>query len=292
MTFLNIAQEFYKGYIQRLSARYDISELKRVAQGIEVQETSSNDIISPVPNHVYQMVLNSCHYTLICLGDLARYQVQSGLKKSSYRLAMAYYSLAHDLKSDSGFPFHQMGIISLEEVKDLDVIYYFYRSIAVADPHPNARQNLESKFKTILQPDKAPSRKQARSQPDAFVTWFAKLHASYYRGEVMSQSSELEREVLHRLDMASKSSTHTEALFKMSLINMSSYHVASQTFAGMCTTCLFDNISRINENRITISYSISILSAHPATQLTICSITQQCFGNRAHGHSRSRMPRA
>ncbi|KAI8671330.1 hypothetical protein NCS57_00607800 [Fusarium keratoplasticum] len=228
--FLHVAQEFYKGYVQRLSARYDIVELKRIAQGIEVDGSPSSDVISPVPSQIYPLVLNSCHYTLICLGDLARYYVQSGLRKSSYRTALAYYSLAYDLKSDSGFPFHQMGIISLEEGKDLDVVYYFYRSIATADPHPNARQNLESKFKTILQPDKNPSKKQTRGPSDAFVTWFTKLHASYYRDEVMSHSSELEREVLHRLDMASKSASHTQVLFKMALINMSSYYVATQKF--------------------------------------------------------------
>ncbi|KAH7162639.1 hypothetical protein B0J13DRAFT_15503 [Dactylonectria estremocensis] len=229
LTFLSIAQEFYKGYIQRLSARYDIPELKRIAQGLEMKESANNDIISPVPAKIYHMVLKSCHFTLICLGDLARYQTQAGLRKSSYAISMAYYSLAYDLKTDSGFAFHQMGIISLEESKELDVIYYFYRGIAVADPHPNAKQNLESKFKTILQSDKAPPRKTARAPQDAFITWFSKLHAVFYKGEV-PPSSELEREVLHRLGMASKNSSQADVLFKMTLVNMSSYYVASQKY--------------------------------------------------------------
>ncbi|KAF4452250.1 Protein SMG7 [Fusarium austroafricanum] len=228
--FLHVAQEFYKGYVQRLSARYDIPQLKRIAQGIEVDGSSTSDVISPVPNSIYPLVINSCHFTLICLGDLSRYQVQSGLKKSSYRVALAYYSLAHDLKPDSGFPFHQMGMISLEEGKDLDILYYFYRSIATADPHPNVKQNLESKFKGYFQPDKNPSKKQARGPSDAFVTWFTKLHASYYRDETMGGSGELEREVLHRLDMASKNPDHSKVLFKMSLINMASYFIASQKY--------------------------------------------------------------
>ncbi|KAF5660785.1 hypothetical protein FHETE_8776 [Fusarium heterosporum] len=228
--FLHVAQEFYKGYVQRLSARYDIPELKRIAKGIEVDGSPTSDAISPVPDSVYSLVIGSCHFTLICLGDLARYLVQSGLKKSSYRIALAYYDLAHDLKPVSGYPFHQMGIISLEEGKDLDILYYFYRSIATADPHPNAKQSLESKFKTIFQPDKNPPKKQARIPTDAFVTWFAKLHASYYRDETMAGSSELEREVLHRLDMASKNPEQADVLFKMTLINMASYYVASQKY--------------------------------------------------------------
>ncbi|KAF9771405.1 hypothetical protein IL306_010953 [Fusarium sp. DS 682] len=228
--FLHVAQEFYKGYVQRLSARYDVPELKRIAHGVEVDGSPSSDVVSPVPNSIYPLVINSCHFTLICLGDLARYQVQSGLKKSSYRVALGYYSLAHDLKPDSGFPFHQMGMISLEEGKDLDILYYFYRSIATADPHPNVKQNLESKFKGYFQPDKNPPKKQARGPSDAFVTWFTKLHASYYRDETMTGSGELEREVLHRLDMASKNPDHSEVLFKMSLINISSYFIASQKY--------------------------------------------------------------
>ncbi|KAF5021417.1 hypothetical protein F66182_6542 [Fusarium sp. NRRL 66182] len=228
--FLHVAQEFYKGYVQRLSARYDIPELKRIAQGIQVDGSCTSDAISPVPDQIYPLVLNACQYTVICLGDLARYQAQSGLKKSSYRVTLAYYSLAHDLNPDSGYPFHQMGIIHLDEGNDLEVLYYFYRSIATADPHPLAKQNLEAKFKTILQPDKGPPKKQARGQTDAFITWFTKLHASYYRDETMAGSSELEREVLHRLDMATKNPSHAEVLFKMALINMSSYYAASVKF--------------------------------------------------------------
>ncbi|CEI38991.1 hypothetical protein FVEN_g10074 [Fusarium venenatum] len=228
--FLHVAQEFYKGYVQRLSARYDIPDLKRIAKGIEVDGSPTSDAISPVPDQTYPLVVNSCHFTLICLGDLARYQVQSGLKKPSYRIALAYYGLAHDLKPYSGFPFHQMGIISLEEGKDLDTVYYFYRSVATADPHPNAKQSLESKFKTLFQPDKNPPKKQTRVPNDAFATWFTKLHASYYRDETMAGSSELEREVLHRLDMASKNPEYSEVLFKMTLINMASYHIASQKY--------------------------------------------------------------
>ncbi|KAI5465803.1 hypothetical protein BGZ63DRAFT_400243 [Mariannaea sp. PMI_226] len=249
LTFLNIAQEFYKGYIQRLSARYDIPELKRIAHGIEVKETPASDIISPVPAQLYQIVLKSCHFTLICLGDLARYQIQAGLRKSSYRISMAYYSLAYDLKTDSGYAFHQMGIISLEEGKDLDVIYYFYRGIAVEDPHPNAISNLESKFKTILQPDKNVPRKGPRVPHDAFATWFGKLHAVFYKGEVLSQSSELEREVLHRLDMATKSSSYGETLFKMILINIASYFVASKKYteaASIATSKFCQNTLRLN----------------------------------------------
>ncbi|KAK7414520.1 hypothetical protein QQX98_006631 [Neonectria punicea] len=272
LAFLGIAQEFYKGYIQRLSARYDIPELKRIAQGIDIQEPLNPDIISPVPAHIYHMVLKSCHFTLICLGDLARYQTQAGLRKSSYDTSMAYYSLAYDLKTDSGFAFHQMGIISLEENKDLDVVYYFYRGIAVADPHPNAKQNLESKFKAILQPDKnQPPRKSTRTPPDAFITWFGRLHAVFYKGEMLPQSSELEREVLHRLDMASKGTSHTEVLFKMMLINMSAYHVASQKYTEETPSAA---VSRFCQNTLRLNAQF-ILTFSNAIEADLANIVNR-----------------
>src|SRR6478752_148810 len=59
--FLHVAQEFYKGYVQRLAARYDIPELKRIAQGVEVDGSPSSDVISPVPDSIYPLVINSCH---------------------------------------------------------------------------------------------------------------------------------------------------------------------------------------------------------------------------------------
>src|SRR5687767_12601433 len=44
--FLRIAQKFYKGYVQRITARYDIQELKRIANGIEVEQPAADDMIS------------------------------------------------------------------------------------------------------------------------------------------------------------------------------------------------------------------------------------------------------
>ncbi|CAM1505575.1 Fc.00g112120.m01.CDS01 [Cosmosporella sp. VM-42] len=229
--FLRIAQKFYKGYIQRLSARYEIHELKRVAQGIGVEQLNAGDTISPVPAQTSAQVLQSCHLTLIRLGDLARYRVQARYKKSSYDMALTYYSLAHDLVPDSGFAFHQIGIVHLDEGKHLEVIYDFYRSWAVEKSHPNAKQNLEAEFKTLRSPNPSNSRNTASTGPhDAFIMWFAKLHAFFYKGEVFPQHGELETEVMHRLRMASKSADAGDVLFKMILTNILAYHVACNKY--------------------------------------------------------------
>ena len=232
--FLRIAQKFYKGYIQRLSARYDIPELKRAARSIEAGEMDVKDMISPVPANLAFMVLSSCHLTLIRLGDLARYRVQAKHKKS-FDTALAFYGIAHDLIPDSGYAFHQKGIVSLEEGSHLDVIYHFYRAWAVKDPHPMARQNLEAKFKDA-QKQNAAARGKAPppSAYEALMVWFVRLHALIYKGEPISpQHTELEREVIHRLSMAAKDPNAEPMLLKMALVNMSACWIASTKYRGM-----------------------------------------------------------
>lgn len=232
--FLRIAQKFYKAYVQRLTARYDIPELKRIANGIEVSQLGADDIISPVPEKLNCLVLRSCHATLIRLGDLGRYRVQAKFKKfGSYDTALTYYALAHDLLPLSGFGHHQMGIIRLEEGNQFDVVYHFYRAWATTEPHPNAKGNLEAKFKDLRAPNLPAPRQVSATPRDTFSMWFIKLHAFFYKGESFSQHSELEGEVIHRLDMIAKSSESGDMLLKTVLVNISAFHVAGLRYEGV-----------------------------------------------------------
>ncbi|KAM4054752.1 est1 DNA/RNA binding domain-containing protein [Hirsutella rhossiliensis] len=227
--FLRIAQKFYKGYIQRLSARYDVQELRRVAQGIDVEQMDAEDTISPVPGSLSRMVLESCHSTLLHLGDLARYRIQARHKNSGFETALTYYGLARHLMPNSGFAFHQMGIVNLDQANHLDVVYHFYRAWAVETPHPNAKSNLESEFKSLRLPHAVKARNNPPAPADVFSTWFVKLHAFFYNGEAFSQQKELEEEVMHRLEMACRDASSSGTLLKMALVNMSAYDVASKT---------------------------------------------------------------
>ncbi|KAH7329212.1 hypothetical protein B0I35DRAFT_39090 [Stachybotrys elegans] len=227
--FLRIAQKFYKGYIQRLVARYDVPELKRVAKGIEMELLPTQDSITP-PTALHAKVLNSCHATLLRLGDLARYRVQARHKKSGYETALTFYGLAHDLIPDSGYAFHQMSIVSMDEGNNLDMFYHLYRSWAAIEPHPHAKSNIETRFKTLG--SQSSSRNHGRSSSeDVFVMWFVKLHALFYKGEVFSQHKELEGEVMHRLEKTARTPNSSNILLKMILFNMSAYHIASVRFA-------------------------------------------------------------
>lgn len=233
--FLRIALQFYKGYVQRLSARYDIPELSRVAQGMDTEQMPSIDRISPVPANLSAMVLKSCHITLIHLGDLARYRIQARHKKTGFETALTCYSLAHDLIPESGFAFHQMGIINLDDDNHLEVVYLFYRAWAVKEPHPNAKQNLENKFKSLQSSNGTSRGKPSSSGPhDALVMWFLRLHALFYKGApVSSQHTELDKEVMHRLSNAVKDPACASVLFKMSLVSMAAFYIAMEGYNSM-----------------------------------------------------------
>lgn len=233
--FLRIAQKFYKGYIQRLSARYDVQELKRVAQGIDVEQMESGDKISPVPAELSVIVLKSCHSTLLRLGDLSRYRTQARHKNPGYETALTHYNLAHHLKPESGFAHHQMGIVHLDQGNHLDVVYHFYRSWAVDSPHPNARSNLESEFKSLQLPNSSKSRPNTSASQDAFSMWFVRLQALFYKGEPFPQQSELEGEVMHRLEMACRNEKSVNTLLKMVLVNIAAHNIASANCAGTST---------------------------------------------------------
>lgn len=231
--FLRVAQKFYRGYIQRLAARYDVPELRRAARGIDVNLQDNEDSISPVPTELSAMVLTSCHSTLLRLGDLSRYRTQARHKNSTYQSALTYYSLAHLLKPQSGYAYHQMGMVHLDQGNHLDVVYNFYRSWAVDAPHPNAKANLEAEFKSLQLPNSSKSRQNTSSAAqDAFSMWFVRLHALFYKGENFPQQAELEGEVKHRLEMACHSDQSADTLGKMALVNISALHIASTLYKG------------------------------------------------------------
>ncbi|KAG6037523.1 hypothetical protein E4U41_005031 [Claviceps citrina] len=228
--FLRVAQKFYKGYIQRLAARYDVPELRRIAKGIDAQPMEDPDQISPVLAELRGMVLTSCHSTLLRMGDLSRYRAEARHRNSGYESALNYYGLAHQLKPKSGQAYHQMGIVHLGQGNHLDVVYYFYRSWAVESSPPHAKANLETEFKSLHLPNSSGSRQNSSDTQDAFSMWFVRLHALYYKGEDFPQQAELEGEIMHRLEMACCSEKSTGTLIKMALVNIAAHHVAAANY--------------------------------------------------------------
>lgn len=237
MEFLKVSQRFYEGFIQRLATIYDVPELRLASKRIDSKELAEKNPVRDVPETARRSLILSCSMTLIHIGDLVRYRCQARHhKKPNYRSALAYYSLAHDLNPSSGHAHHQMAIVHLDEKKHFDIVYHFFMSLAVTQPHPRALRNLESEFKSLIASSGVPTSTSRRSGPpnphEPFMNWFVRLHAFFYQGEKFSQQEELENEVLHRLDMSLKAPDAEAMLMKMVLINTAAYYVAKTKLSG------------------------------------------------------------
>ncbi|KAK4169272.1 protein SMG7 [Cladorrhinum sp. PSN259] len=232
--YLKTAQYFYKGWMQRVCARYgdSVKDLKRIARMAEIEMTiPDEDKVDAVTQQVDPIVRDMCHKTLIYLGDLARYRTLQRTKDRNWDTALTYYSLANDLMPESGFGHHQSAVIYGEMNDQLQVVYHFYRAMACDKPHPNASANLEHQFQKLQKLKNWGTKR-------ALVIWFVKLHAHYYQGKEFNERKELENEVDHHLAVAMKSGNHLDSdtdLLKIVLINITAYVVGLQKIQSKWT---------------------------------------------------------
>ena len=234
---LKTAQYFYRGFIERLSARYRLPRLQRIAHamGSSVQFL---DIVDATADKVDTLVCQSCHRALLQLGDLARYRARHGRQRDhGPDAALAYYGLAHELRPSSGVAHHQIAVVLAGEKQDFDIVYHFYRAWAVKEPHPLVARNLASEFQAILA-SAAQGRTTAGLDPQhMFASWFVRLHARFFKGEPFLQRDELEEEVMHRFETLLRAPEALSMLQKALFVNLSAYHVALGTVHGNATRC-------------------------------------------------------
>jgi hypothetical protein len=235
--YLKTAQYFYRGYLQRVCARYDMKDLTRIARRAELEEmpVPDKDKVDAAASQLDSIVTASCHKTLIYLGDLARYRTLLRTKDRKWDGALSYYLLANELIPESGYGHHQCGVIHVENEDHLQVVYHLYRALACAQPHPNASTNLEREFRDL-------QKRKNITTKHALVTWFVKLHAFYYQGKEFTERKELESEVDHRLAVALKTGTGYGSdldLLKLVLTNITAYvaaqdRIGSKKFRPVC----------------------------------------------------------
>jgi len=230
-TYLKTAQYFYKGYLQRVAARYDMKDLNLIARRAQLEEmpVPEKDKVNATAAQLEDVVKGSCHKTLIYLGDLARYRTLLRTKDRKWDGPLAYYFLANDLIPESGHGHHQCGVIYAETEDHLAVVYHMYRALACPRPHPIASTNLELEFRDLRG-------RKAMTTKHALVTWFVKLHAFYSQGKDFVERKELESEVDHRLAIALKTGTGYGSdmdLVKMVLINITAYIAAQDKIRSM-----------------------------------------------------------
>ena len=226
---LKTAQYFYKGFVERLSARYRLRPLQRVANSMHSANLVVDEVIDAQEADLGHELTVACYRTVLHMGDLARYRLNASRQKGhSPDVAMTYYALAQDLMPQEGDAHHQMAVVLADQRRDFDVVYHFLRSWSVKQPFALTPKNLASEFKKLLQPPSA-SRKSGNAPPDPydmFGSWFVRLHANYFKGQEFSSQAELEREVLHRWEALLRKSERPEYLQKAILMNIAAYDIA------------------------------------------------------------------
>ncbi|CAK7264881.1 hypothetical protein SEPCBS119000_001229 [Sporothrix epigloea] len=226
---LKTAQYFYKGFIERLSARYQLRPLQRVAHSMQSSHLKMSDVIDAEDAQLSLELTVACYRTVLHMGDIARYRLNASRHKGhSPEVAMTYYALAQELMPKEGDAHHQMAVVLAEQRRDFDVVYHFLRAWSVQKPFALAPKNLASEYKKLLQPP-SNSRKQGNAPPDAyevFGSWLVRLHANYFKGETFSSQSELEREVLHRWEALLKKAEQPLFLQKAVLLSLAAYDTA------------------------------------------------------------------
>ena len=202
----------------------------------------SGDEPTQVSGNLARSILISCHQTLVRLGDLSRWRetqsVTSVTKGRNWGPAIGYYNLAGLVRPTSGASHNQLAVIALVDVDHLSATYHLYRALAVEEPHPSAKGNLEIEFRKIE--DAWRNGKLLKTDPvrnsqelgKALVGWFMRLHARCYNGLDFPEHEELESEVLSQLAVDLKERSFESTLNKFVMINIAAEFFARVRLQG------------------------------------------------------------
>lgn len=245
LQFLKESQSYYRQYIHQLNATFGgVPELELVAHKVKKDVLGESSQAS-LSLELRKKVLASCHQTLVYLGDLSRYRASEKLDKDpDYGPALGYYGLACTIVPSSGMGHHQQAVIALDQHHHLRAIYHLYRAIVVAEPHPNAAQNLKREFdRTNAAWDRGELiRNNVLNDPDSvkntLIGWFVRLHSMCFQGEPFRGYDELEREVLGQLAAEVKQRPLDGALTRMVMTNFAAQFYASERFQGMLRSAM------------------------------------------------------
>ena len=183
-----------------------------------------------------QDILASCHRSLIRLGDLSRYrETELVTKDRNWGPAIGYYDLAGAIRPSSGTSHNQLAVIALADGDHLRSTYHLYRALAVKEPHPTAKNNLEVEFKKVITAwEKHGELVHQKWQQDLshsqtkLLGWFLLLHAQCYKGTEFKGHYELENEVFSQLVIDLKERSLEGTLDKLVLVN-----IGAEMFAGL-----------------------------------------------------------
>ena len=143
-----------------------------------------------------------------------------------------------------------MAVIAQVDANHLSATYHLYRALAVAEPHPTAKANLEIEFKKI---EEAWSKgdlvrtdlvRSSQEPGSALLGWFMRLHARCYRGLDFLEHEELESEVLSQLAVDLKERSFESTLSKLIMINIAGESSAVKRLQGKLFRILWNIFRR------------------------------------------------
>ncbi|KAF7513636.1 hypothetical protein GJ744_008930 [Endocarpon pusillum] len=231
LDFIKSSMRFYRGHIQRLASHFEgPKEVLEVAYKLHLDTLSADSIIVPAQQEI-QLILESCHATLVRLGDLSRYrETELNTRERNWAPAVGYYDLATAIKPSSGASHNQLAVIARADGSHLRTLYHLYRALSVEFPYPRALKNLEIELRKI--PDRKNKNQLFPQLPEqhpsiVLQALFVCLHAKLHAGIHFSEHIDLENEVLATLSVELKDRSLNGVLNKMVLSNVAAQHLAS-----------------------------------------------------------------
>jgi hypothetical protein len=258
LDFIKSSQRFYRGYIQHLSSHFGgIVELEKVARKFNFENLSATPPSAITPD-LRLRILQSCHATLIRLGDLSRYrETELASNKRNWGPAIGYYDLASVIHPASGASHNQLAVIALADGNHFRATYHLYRALSAHHPHPSAKGNLEIEFKKVMNlwVKRELIRPEDQGIPGkALAPWFVYLHAQCYKGNDFPEHDELESEVMSHLAVDIRERSHEGTLQKFCLVN-----IAAEDFARTRSTEESVSNARMFFQRINVKTFFTLL---------------------------------
>ncbi|MCJ1403274.1 hypothetical protein MMC11_006497 [Xylographa trunciseda] len=249
LEFIKASQRYYRSYIRKLASHFGgIPEVDAIARKLNMAAHESymkgaalifltapiGGEIAMLSHDLRQQILFSCHQSLIRLGDLSRYrETELATKERNWGPAIGYYDLAGAIRPSSGASHNQLAVIALADGNHLRSTYHLYRALAVDEPHPTAKGNLEIGFRKIVVAQEKGELLHDNAQNDhstsakALLGWFMLLHAQCYKGLDFIGHEELENEVVSQLAIELKERSLEGILQKIVLVNIAAEYFAS-----------------------------------------------------------------
>lgn len=173
-------------------------------------------------NELKELVVRSCHVSLVYLGDLSRYRelhIANKSGKKDWGPACGYYQQARKLLPSAGSPMNQLAVVAIYAENILASTYFFLRAVCAAEEFPTARDNLALGYKKIL----------SREKKSTLVEAFVRLHAGMSLKPIYDKAPMDLSEVVTLLKSAlNERSITSEVLRQMVCVNIGATYVANK----------------------------------------------------------------